>query len=509
MPSIPANSNIKHVFVLMLENRSFDHMLGFSGLTGKDAESGQSTSIEGASPANTNSYNGENYSATNDAANVMGHDPGHEINDVIEQLCGAGVVYSSGSYPKIDNGGFVSNYATTKSPGEGGAKDGFGEIMKCYDSQKALPVMMALASEFAVCDGWYASLPGPTWPNRFFVHAASSGGLDHSPTIAETIEWEKLKGFVFDNGTIYDSLLKAGQKWRIYRGIKNPLFGSIPCVAALKGIQIVDTRHYEDFASDLQKDYPFAYTFIEPNYGDIINGSYAGGQSQHPMDDVRRGEALIKSTYETIRNSPLWLGSMLIITYDEHGGFYDHFAPPAAVAPSDTAPSSKYNSSGFAFDQYGVRVPALVISAYTPRNVISHLTYDHASIPATLQEIFKMPALIKRDAAANTVGSLAALPRPRPDTGEGSPPKVLPDISSPPEDALISVVHPKPIPDTVSVEGGNLPGFLFVIRKAELEKAAAEVIKPEMAEPIPPMPQTRGEARTYIEMYLRGLMKED
>jgi phospholipase C len=488
MPRVPANSNIKHVFVLMLENRSFDHMLGFSGLTG----------IEGASAADMNTFNGQNFPATNDAANVMGHDPGHEFNDVLEQLCGPGTVYTGGPYPKINNSGFVSNYK-------------FGDIMKCYDTSKALPVMMALASEFAVCDHWYSSLPGPTWPNRFFVHAASSGGLDHSPTTLETLEWEKLKGFVFENGSIYESLVKVGQQWRIYRGVKAPLIGSIPSVAALKGIQIRDTIAYEDFAADVKGDYPFAYTFIEPNYGDVINGSYSGGQSQHPMDDVRRGELLIKSTYEAIRHSPLWLSSMLIITYDEHGGFYDHFAPPPAIAPGDTSPHSVFNATGFAFDQYGVRVPAIVISAYTPRNIISHLPFDHSSIPATLEAIFKMPALTKRDAAANTVGSLAALPVARPDTGEGAPPKFLPEISSPllAEDSLISVAHPKPIPDSASVDSGNLPGFLFVVRKAHLEKAEAVGIRPELVEALPTVPQTRGEARVYMETILNGLMKED
>jgi phospholipase C len=489
MPTVPVNFNIKHVFVLMLENRSFDHMLGFSGLTG----------IEGAGPDCCNEYNGQNYPAIGDAANVMGHDPGHEFTDVLEQLCGSGTVYTGGPYPKINNNGFVSDYAKTKSP---------GEVMKCYDTPKALPVMMALASEFAVCDHWYSSLPGPTWPNRFFVHAASSGGLDHSPTSLETLEWEKLKGFVFANGTIYESLGKAGQQWRIYRGVKSPLIGSIPGSAALKGIQIRDTIAYEKFATDVKGDYPYGYTFIEPNYGDVINGSYSGGQSQHPMDDVRRGELLIKSTYEAIRNSPLWLSSMLIITYDEHGGFYDHVAPPAAVTPGDTAPHSVYNTSGFAFDQYGVRVPAIVVSAYTPKNMISHLPYDHSSIPATLEQMFKMPALTKRDAAANTAGSLAGLPVARPDTGDGAPPKFLPDISSPlaAHDELISAAHPKPIPDSAPVDGGNLPGFLFVVRKAQLEKAEAVGIKPEMVEPVFEMPKTRGEARDYIENLLPGLM---
>ena len=471
----------------MLENRSFDHMLGFSGLNG----------IDGVSTSDSNEYKGQHFTASNDAAKIMGHDPGHEFTDVLEQLCGAGTVYTGGPYPKINNSGFVSNYT-------------FGEIMKCYDTPKALPVMMTLANEFTVCDHWYSSLPGPTWPNRFFVHAASSGGLDHSPTSLETFEWEKLKGFVFANGNIFESLAKAGKQWRIYRGARKPILGSIPGVAALKGIQIRDTIAYEKFANDVKGPYPYSYTFIEPNYGDIISGSYSGGQSQHPMDDVRRGELLIKSTYEAIRNSALWPSSLLIITHDEHGGFYDHFPPPAAVAPGDTIPHSVYNKSGFGFDQYGVRVPAIVISAYTPKNKISHLPYDHSSIPATLEQMFNMPALTRRDAVANTVGSLADLPDARPETGDGAPPKFLPEVTIPSEvaDEFTSAAIPKPIPDSAPVDGGNLPGFLFVVRKEQLEKAAAAGIKPELVEALPVVIQTRGEARAYLETNLPELMKE-
>jgi hypothetical protein len=123
--------------------------------------------------------------------------------------------------------------------------------------------------------------------------------------------------------------------------------------------------------------------------------------------------------------------------------------------------------------------------------------------------MFNMPALTKRDAAANTVGSLAALPIARPDTGEDAPPKTLPGISSPllAEDALISSAHPKPVPDSAPVDGGNLPGFLFVVRKAQLEKTEAEGIRPKLVEPLPAPPKTRGEARAYLENVLPGLME--
>jgi phospholipase C len=130
-------------------------------------------------------------------------DPGHEFPQVLEQLCGPGATYpAGGAYPPIVNSGFVASYAA------GGGQADPGEIMRCFGPSQ-LPVLNALAREFAVCDRWYAPMPGPTWPNRFFAHAASSAGLDHSPTTAEIILWESLAGLSFNHGTIFDRMNSA------------------------------------------------------------------------------------------------------------------------------------------------------------------------------------------------------------------------------------------------------------------------------------------------------------
>jgi len=130
-------------------------------------------------------------------------------------------------------------------------------------------------------------------------------------------------------------------------------------------------HEFQRVRSDVAKrDYPWLYTWIEPNYGDVASRTYKGGNSQHPLDGVTHGEALIKATYEAIRNSPHWNNSLLIVTWDEHGGFYDHVAPPRnAEPPGDTQPGSKYNQYGFTFGQYGVRVPAIVVSPLIPTNI--------------------------------------------------------------------------------------------------------------------------------------------
>jgi phospholipase C len=169
----------------MLENRSFDQMLGFSQIHGTDAVTGNPTRIEGLVGTEENpSPKGGTLRVSSPAAFVAAEDPGHEFPDVREQLCGSGGNYSSPTPavgkvdPSIKNSGFVSSFA-----GKYPSAD-WTTPMKCFTPDQ-LPVLTTLAKEFAVCDNWFSSMPGPTWPNRFFVHAASAGGLDHSPNLLE------------------------------------------------------------------------------------------------------------------------------------------------------------------------------------------------------------------------------------------------------------------------------------------------------------------------------------
>jgi phospholipase C len=508
MPS-SANPNIKHVFVLMLENRSFDHMLGFLNYQGIDLE-GKPASIDRVTLAFTNNYKGHSFQAKSPADNIMVEDPGHEFGDVVEQLCGPGKTYQGGPYPPVNNTGFVQNFGgkVDKDPSPTTYNPAVEDVMRCYDTSRQLPVLSQLAQQFAVCDRWFSSMPGPTWPNRFFVHTASSAGLDDSPRGIDVIFHQLFAGYKFQNGTIFDRISgKFGKEaWRIYRGRKKPKIGSIPCAAALKGVRLKDTHPFENFKSDLNKDYGVAYTFIEPNYGDYILNHFSGGQSQHPRDNVQNGEALIKEVYETIRQSPVWLNSLLIVAYDEHGGFCDHVLPPAGVPPGD---DQQLNKHGFAFDQLGVRVPGLVISAYTPKGLISHETYDHASIPATLEAIFGLAPMTARDAAANNVTALAALAAARTDTPE--------HLEGTPEHQAMALAPPDPVLEAVTpVDGGNLPGFLHIVQKADAEEQMErEVGQPTemalignlaVAAPFARAFDNRAQARAYMESTLTRLL---
>jgi phospholipase C len=465
---------IEHVFVLMLENRSFDHMLGWSGLQGADATSGQPTAVAGLDGSEWNELpSGERVSASRGADYVLPIDPGHGFADVLEQLCGRGATYpgADGRYPPISNSGFASCLDGLVQ--KHGPRADPGLAMRAFRPDQ-LPVMNALAREFAVCDHWFSSMPGPTWPNRLFVHAASAAGLDDSPTTLRSAT-ALFQGYAFAGGTIYDRLDAAGIGWRVVEG------DALPQVLGISGMieRAVQGRFVTlDELSERLPDPKFSdsYVFIEPHYGHVlVDGSnFKCGNSQHPLDDVTRGEKLLKNVYELIRRSPHWPRSLLVVLYDEHGGFYDHVAPPACVPPGDAFPPDD-NRHGFRFDQLGVRVPALVISPLTPRGVIDHTVYDHTSLLATIEHLWGLEPLTRRDAAAARFDHLFALTAPRDDA-----PTVLPDPadSGVPdcEDTLLHRLAGDLVDLPAELSGpleATLVGFMQVAVARELHLAAA------------------------------------
>jgi len=487
--------SIEHIFALMLENRSFDHMLGFSGITGTDVQTGRPTKIDGLTGAETNIFNGKSFAVSPNATSDMKIGPHHEFDDVLTQLCGLNAPYpKNGPYPPINNSGFVADYMThrpgllerlvnlaTGHPPLNGA-----DPMRCFNSS-VVPVITALATEFALCDNWFSSMPGPTWPNRFFFLAASSDALDDSPTTLQMLAWETLDGFKLQNGSIFDRNIR----WRIYAG------GELCFAHALKGIHFNDIRSFSKFRSDLQQGFDSQFTLIEPNYGHVVT-DYRGGTSEHPLDYIASGEALIKETYEAIRNSPVWDTSMLIITWDEHGGFYDHAKPPAAVSPGDVHQHPRLNKHSFAFDQLGPRVPAIVVSPLIPRNLIDHRTYDHSSMLKTTEKAFGLAPLTGRDAAANDLLGLASLPAPR-DTPAKLPSPGRPRQAEMAMDASgMSLPGPPPTKPAKRVDDDpNLPGFTVLAMRNDIDLSGPGKREELLArsETI----RTRREADAYIE----------
>jgi phospholipase C len=413
-----SSSAIKHVFVLVMENRSFDHMLGFSGIAGTDTQTGRQRKIDGLGGHEANSFKDADgvehqHTVSMGAPDTMSIGPGHEFVDVLDQLCGSRDYKKGDPYPAITQNGFVASYASVvknkiadlkakaselPAPASTAMIQALnqmashidpGDVMKCFGPAQ-LPVLNALAQEYVVCDRWFSSMPGPTEPNRWFVHAASAGTFDESPSGPEIARAQGpdlgsvFHGFRFRHGTVFDLLKTAGVKYRIYAGDRFPVVGEID--------EVGEQREFEDFANDLKGGASdVGYFHIEPSYGIVPFSGDA--DSQHPeYGGVAAGERFIKATYEAIRKSPLWENSLLIIIWDEHGGFYDHVPPPPAARTGETG-----RGHGFMFDHLGPRVPAVVISPLIPRNMIEHRVFDHTAIPATLSRVFRLPPLGNRD----------------------------------------------------------------------------------------------------------------
>ena len=393
---------INHFVVVMLENRSFDHMLGYTKALNPAIAGTEPTDFNYVDPITKT----DPVQVSRATTSAIGFDPGHEFDQVDDQIHGP-------EGGRIPMGGFIQSSGGSRAR----------QVMECFEPDQ-LPAFTKLAGEFAIFNFWYSSMPGPTWPNRFFVHASTSGGLFESPDTGSI-----LLGFRFKNGTLYDQLQAAGKSWRVYHEDKPQVLGIRGMVS--KYLRGPHFRQMQNFYRDVRSGELPDYAFIEPNHDP--HRKFINGNSMHPENDVRHGERLIKDVYEAIRNSKYWTNTMLVVTFDEHGGFYDHLVPPAAPPTGD---DSRYGSRDktFAFDRYGVRVPTIVVSAYTDRQTVIGkdpddpiAIFDHSSIPATVQKRFRLKPLSKRDAKANTLD--AALTRTS--ARDADAPKKLPSVTAP------------------------------------------------------------------------------
>lgn len=377
---IAPSPKIKHVIVLMLENRSFDHMLGYSKIPGVDGLWDKDYS---------NVWDGETVRANSNAASVLDLvDPGHDYADVQTQL----YFPQNNANQQPTMGGFVESYATVVSDPRG--------IMSCYKPED-VPVITTLAREFAVCDRWFSSLPGPTLPNRLFAHAGTSKGrldlsaeeFDISPTIYEVLDQYNVASTIYADGWSATATFWALMKHQ------DQYFGTL-----------------DDFYQDCYDNNLPGYCFLEPRYSSgLVDGVFRPQNDQHPDSDITEGENLIYQVYSAIRaNKAVWESSVLVIVYDEHGGLCDHHPPPEAVPPAD-GPSC---DPPFNFDRYGVRVPAVIVSAYTHK-VVCHETYDHTSLIATARKLltgcWRDNRLGNRAMCANTFDSVFNVQTPRHD----------------------------------------------------------------------------------------------
>jgi len=361
----PGLDNLRHIVVLMMENRSFDHMLGsltalnpkIDGIT--DQLSNPDATNEPAKPQPLAAFQGQ-----------LDPDPNHHFAAVDLQIFGGDT-----SANRVANmQGFVKSYFNQQKDVQHSRK------IMYYFAQNQLPVLTTLALEFAVFNRWFSSIPGPTICNRAFAHYGTSFGRVDMDLLYVN---EPFK-------SAYDRLINAQPK-RTAKLYYYDTTSSTMEITNLLQHQPELFGTYAQFLNDCANGDLPDYSFVEPNYSDHdTDGGEEIANDQHPDHNVQAGELFIASVYNAIKQNPdLWKSTALLIVYDEHGGIYDHVPPPACPVDQFTAPpSDTLTGWEFKFDRLGVRVPAILISPWIPKGTVVDRVFDHASIPATITKYF-------------------------------------------------------------------------------------------------------------------------
>jgi len=357
----PGLDNLKHLVVLMMENRSFDHMLGgmfqennaIDGLRGTESNPDTTGRIVKVQPK-------AQYQSQ------LTPDPDHDFAPVDLQI------FNGGAAPTMQ--GFITSYFNKRRDVEHSR-----QIMYYFKPDK-LPVLTTLAREFAVFNRWFSSIPGPTLCNRAFGHYGTSFGHVGMEILYTNAKFK----------SIYQRLESAGKTAKVY--YFDTKSSSLEVVNLLQHQpQFFGT--FQQFLSDCDKGMLPDFSFVEPNYSDHEgDGGQILASDQHPDHHVQEGERFIAAIYNAIRqNAALWESTALLIVYDEHGGIYDHVPPPSCLPDGFVAqPDATGTGKPFLFDRLGVRVPAILVSPWIPPGTVvgTHRVFEHASIPATATSFF-------------------------------------------------------------------------------------------------------------------------
>jgi len=351
---------IDHVVVLMQENRSFDSYFGQLHFEGQPHSAPEP---RGARNPNPTSEDAPPIRAFHQTANCEVADLNHSWTGTHQELDGN----------RMD--GFTAANAVPADP-TGSRAMGF------YDRQD-LPFYYALYSQFAIGDRYFASVPGPTFPNREYLLAGTSFGH-----IMNDLPAAGLPG-----RSIFNLLDEAHVSWRIY-------FSDIPAGFLFEYVRLHAAGHVvpvSQYYLDAAAGRLPQVAFVDPRFG----GGNNVESDEHPPANIQVGEQFTAGVIDALFKSPEWGSSALFLTYDEHGGYFDHVPPPAAVVPDEIAPMLQPGDTRATFDRYGVRVPAVVVSPFARPRFVSHQVHDHTSILRFIEIRFGLPALTRRDAAAD------------------------------------------------------------------------------------------------------------
>jgi phospholipase C len=351
------------VVVLMMENRSFDHLLGWlPGASGKQA---------GLSFRDDAGKSWPTWAIRDDPQGCTYADPAHDFTSVLEQI----------------GGGRMDGFLQTAPVGD--------TFPISYYTRHDLPVLGSLAENFTTFANYHCSFAGPTWPNRLYQHCATSDinhtGLFPGP-IGNDVPFHPLDTRISDvKLAIWDRLEAAGLKGKYY-------FHSEPMTGLFKsGKYDKISFEYDQFLKDAKAGTLPNVSFVDPDYGTIaeLTGT---SNDMHPHGSVVVGDAFIAEVYETLRDSPQWERTIFVINFDEHGGFYDHVKPPPAIDDTDNGPKDTAN-----YKTLGVRVPAIAISPFAVKKIESDGPYEHCSVLKMIEWRWGLAPMTKRDAAAKNL----------------------------------------------------------------------------------------------------------
>ncbi len=347
---------IKHIVVVMMENHSFDNVLGLIG-------------------------RGDGFTLDSHGQPTATNPDGH-----------GNLVHAFHMPTECQTKGIGNDWKVAHEAYDNGKLDGFvtgttAEAMG-YLTKDDLPFTCGMAGTFPIADRYFCSAMAQTDPNRRYLISGTSLGLidDTFPSAMPP------------NGVIFQQFDKHGITWKDYystlptMGVFLPLLSDPAMRAGLAGI--------DEFYTDAAAGTLPSFSLVEPDYDK---------QSEEDPQDVQFGDQFVGKIVNAVMSGPGWPSTMLIWTYDEHGGYYDHVPPPRAVPPDDVPPALVPGDPPGGFDRYGFRVPAGVVSPYARRHFVSHTVYDHTSILKTVEEKWNLPALTRRDANASSLFDMVDL----------------------------------------------------------------------------------------------------
>ena len=380
-----------HVVVVMQENHSFDNYLGMLPICGQPRADGFRFNRKGR-PINWNPLGSDRMYVFHSGSEIGTADSGSQSwTDSHRQI----------------NGGRMDGFAAT------------GRGSMSYYTEDDLPFYYSLARTFTLSNRWFCSVPAQTYPNRRFLQAGTASGII-STDISNITTYPA-------NGTVFDQLSRYGISWLNY-------FSDAPTTGIIVDTDFRYPEHLariEQFYADAAAGTLPAVSIVDCNMG-AIQGEVASVpeslpapiptftavpdramettcESEEAPEDVQLGEAFVSRVVNAVMSGPAWRRTLLIWLYDEHGGYYDHVAPPAAIAPDATRPNLGPGDPPGGYNVYGPRVPAVVVSPYSRRNDVTNVVHDHTSVLASIEAMWNLPALTYRDANAATIADFLDL----------------------------------------------------------------------------------------------------